>query len=187
MTRLRLLLPLVLMTLLSACAAQSVWAPDDVVAKSSYSYSGPPSITLVTVINNRTGEGGHSAIIINARERIIFDPAGNFESSAVPERNDVLFGISPAALRSYYGFHARKAWHVVTQTIEVTPEVAEAAYRYALENGAVAPGFCAINTTGLLRKLPQFKDMPSTFFPRTAMAAFARYPGVKTDKIYEYD
>jgi len=186
MLSIRLVLPIVLVSLLGGCA-EKIWATDDAVSKSSYTHSGPTSITLVTVISNATGSGGHSSLVINAHERVVYDPAGNFESPQVPERNDLLFGMNPVYLRAYYGFHARKEWHVVTQEIEVSPEVADIAYKAASENGAAAPGFCANNVTRVLSKVPGFEDFGHSLSPLKAMKKFAALPDVKTDKIYEYD
>ncbi len=179
-------LPLVLLLVLSACA-ESIWASDEAVTKYSYSNNEPPSITLVTVINNNNGSGGHSALLINAHERVIFDPAGNFKSSWAPERNDFVYGMSPAVLKTYYSFHARKAWHVVTQKVIVTPEIAEMVYNATKNYGAVPKAMCSISVTNILKKIPGFESIPRTAFPKTIMKAFAKLPGVTTDKIYEYD
>ena len=186
MLRPQILIVLAVLFGLSACA-KPVWAPDDVVAKASYSHKAPTSITLVTVINNTTGEGGHSGIVINASERVVFDPAGNFKSAPVPERNDVLFGMSPHVLRAYYGFHARTAWHVVTQEVEVTPEIAQLAYQRVLAFGAVGSALCANSVTSVLKDLPGFETMRVGFSPKRAMRQFATLPNVVTDRIYEYD
>jgi hypothetical protein len=186
MPRITKLLPLMLLLVLSACA-ESIWASDEAVTKYSYSNNEPPSITLVTVINNNNGSGGHSALLINAHERVVFDPAGNFKSSWAPERNDFVYGMSPAVLKTYYGFHARTAWHVVTQKVIVTPEIAEMAFAATKNYGAVPKSMCSISVTNILSKIPGFESIPHTPFPKQAMNAFAKLPGVTTDKIYEYD
>ena len=49
--------------------------------------------------------------------------------------------VSRCGLRIYTRAHARKTFHVVLQTIEVSPEIAEKAYELATKNGAVAPAF----------------------------------------------
>jgi hypothetical protein len=170
----------------SGCA-QSIYAPDAEVQKRAYSSNEPPSITLITVINNTTGSGGHSAVLVNASQRILYDPAGSWYNAIVPERNDVLFGFSPQVLQAYKSFHARKAFHVVMQTIEVTPEIAEIAYQAALVQGASPNAFCTINTTQLLNKVPGFESIGRTFFPAKAMRDFAKLPGVKTEKYFEDD
>ncbi len=186
MKRVKLYLLLSLLSLTTACA-ESVWAPDDAVAKAAYVHDAPPSITLITVINNNTGEGGHSALMINGSQRVIFDPAGNWHSRYAPERNDFVYGITPGVLDLYNGFHARTAWHVVVQTKIVSPEVAELALMSSKNNGAVASAFCANAVTHVLRGVPGFESIPASFFPKKAMKAFARLPNVTTEKIFEYD
>ncbi len=186
MLRVSKLLPVILLITLSACA-ESVWAPDDAITKASYTHSEPPSISLVTIIGNSRGEGGHSAILINAHERVVFDPAGNWWHRMAPERNDFVYGMSPEMLKIYYSFHARKAWHVVIQEIEVTPEIAALAYNTAKNYGAVPKAICANSVSAILGKIPGFESVPHSPFPKKAMEAFAALPGVKTEKIYEYD
>lgn len=186
MSRLRVLLPLLFLVALSACA-KSVWAPNDAVVRAAYISNDPPSISLVTVINNRTGAGGHTALVINAEQRVVFDPAGNFKYALAPERNDFLYGMTPPVLRAYYGFHARKAWHVVIQKVLVSPEVAEKVYQLAKNYGAVASGFCAESVTTILKKVPGFKSIPVSFSPVRTMKRFAKIPGVVTRTIYEDD
>ena len=49
---------LALLLPLAACGAKSVYAPEAEVQRAIYRAEGPPSITLFTMINNRSGEGG---------------------------------------------------------------------------------------------------------------------------------
>ncbi len=186
MSRFRVLLPLIFLAVLSACA-KSVWAPDDAVARAAYVSDAPPSITLVTVVNNKTGAGGHSALVINAEQRVVFDPAGNFKYDLAPERNDFVYGMTPQVLRAYYGFHARKKWHVIMQTIVVTPKIAETAYQLAKNYGPVPSGFCASSVTAILQKVPGFGGITRSLSPIRTMKNFAKLPGVKTDKLFEND
>ena len=94
---------------LSGCATKQPFADDATIAAVSFRDPGGPSMTLYTMINNRTGKGGHSSLMTNARERIIFDPAGSFKADIVPERNDVLFGsrLAPSASRMHHPRRAR--------------------------------------------------------------------------------
>ena len=185
----RVFLVLGLLALLAACGAaiQSNNAPEDVIRAKAYRHPGPSTITVVTMINNKSGGGAHSALLINGSQRVIFDPAGSFENAVVPERDDVLFGISPRVLQGYKSAHARSAFHVVSQTIEVTPEQAEIALQLAQQNGPVARSFCTQATTGLLRQVPGFEDIKPTFFPANFMRQIAKRPGVVTDKYFEDD
>ncbi|MCA8867709.1 MAG: hypothetical protein KDA67_03595 [Rhodobacteraceae bacterium] len=187
MSLFRLFLSLGLIVTLAACSGKEVWAPDDAIAKAAYTDDSPPSLTLVTVINNGNGSGGHSALVINAHQRVVYDPAGNFQSEQAPERNDLVYGMYPAMLKAYYGFHARKEWHVVTQQVEVTPEVAEIAFQAAKNQGAAPSGYCASSTSAILQKIPGFQNIHHYMYPKKLMKDFANIPGVKTEEIYEYD
>lgn len=171
----------------AGCASQAPFADDATVAAAAYRHPGPAALTLYTMVNNRSGEGGHSALMINGSQRVIFDPAGSFYADVVPERNDVLFGITPGIERAYRSAHARSTFHVVSQTIEVTPEQAETALRLALSNGAVPGAFCTNATSGLLQQVPGFEDISTTFFPVKLMAQLENRPGVRTEKYFEDD
>lgn len=169
---------------LAACSEAS-WAPDAEVAQARYRHAAPPSITLFTVISNSNGSGGHSALMINASERVIFDPAGTWFHPQAPERNDVHFGITDPAVAFYKDYHARETWHVVTLDKPVPAEVAERALALVKDYGAVPKAFCTQANSRVLRQLPGFEGAPSTFFPTALMAYFERLPGVTRDVLYD--
>ncbi|WP_085307070.1 hypothetical protein [Planktotalea arctica] len=178
-----LLLPLVLM----GCGAKSEWASDEIVTRMAYREPGPATLTLVTMINNRSGGGAHTALVINASQRVIWDPAGSFEHPRIPERNDVIYGVNPEVYNVYKSAHARETFHVVLQEVAVSPEVAEKAFALARQMGPVGQAQCSASTASLLSQLPGFETIGSHFFPKKLMDAFARYPGVTTDKLFEND
>lgn len=178
-----LLLPLVLM----GCGVKSEWASDEFVERVAYREPGPATLTLVTMINNRSGSGAHTALVINASQRVIWDPAGSFAHSRIPERNDVIYGINPEAYGVYKSAHARETYHVVMQEITVAPEVAEKAFALARKMGPVGQAQCTSSTASLLSQLPGFENVGSHMFPKKLMDSFANYPGVKTDKVFEND
>lgn len=183
----RVICGLVAAVAVAGCTVNEQYADDQAVAAASYRDSGPPSLTLYTMINNRSGEGAHSALMINASERVIFDPAGSFYSDVTPERHDVLFGITPYIEKAYRSAHARSTYHVVSQKIVVSPDQAQTAYQLALNNGSVPSAFCANATSKLLAKVPGFEAIDSTMYPKTLMAQFEQVPGVHTDRYYEND
>lgn len=184
----RRLFAAVLMILsLSACAAESIWAPDEAVQKARYVHGGQPSITLFTVVNNNSGNGGHAAIMINGSQRILFDPAGSWHHPKLPERNDVFYGISDGAVDFYIDYHARLSWRVVEHEIAVTPEVAQLAMKLVQEYGAVPKANCTVAVTDVLRQLPGFESVVSTMFPVPAMESFKKLPGVKETVHYDDD
>ena len=172
---------------LSACTAQEVWAPDDVVARAIYRGTGPKSLTLYTMKNTGSDNGAHSALMIDASQRVMFDPAGSWKQARMPERNDVLFGVTPELERYYVSFHARITYYVIGQQIEVAPEVAERALALALANGPVAQANCTRATSRLIQQLPGFESIRQTWFPNKLADDFGRLPGVTTREYREAD
>ncbi len=178
-----------LCVMLAGCAQPPAvpYASDERVASVAYRAPGPSTITVFTMVSNSSGSGGHSALMINGSQRVIFDPAGSFVNDRVAEQEDVLFGVTPAVLAGYKSAHARSTYHVVSQTVEVSPEQAEIALRLALANGAVSRSFCTNANTGLLRQVPGFGDIKPTFFPANLMKQMASRPGVVEERYYEDD
>jgi hypothetical protein len=184
---LRVVLCLVAFLGLAACGAKSTWAPEEQVQAARF-VAGPPTyITLYTVVNKSSGSGAHSAILVNASERVIFDPAGSWSHPRVPERNDVHFGMTDKAIAFYIDYHARKTYDVVEQRIEVSPEVAELVLRRVKDYGAVPKSQCTVATSSVLSEVPGFETLPSTWFPKPLSKAFGDLPGVTTRIITDDD
>jgi|TARA_R110002049_G_scaffold29972_2_gene102038 hypothetical protein len=174
--------------LLVGCSVdQSPDSPPEVVAAAAYSAPGPKTLTLLTVVNNRTGSGGHTALMVNGSQQVVFDPAGSFRDSRVVERGDVLYGMSPNWVQSYKSAHARSTFHVVSQEITVTPAQAERALQLVTTNGSVPGAYCANATSGILKNVPGFEGISKTFYPVKLQEQFAAFPGVTTTKYYEND
>ena len=172
---------------LAGCAAQEVWAPDDVVSRAIYREPGRKYLTLYTMKNVGSDSGAHSALLINASQRVLFDPAGTFQQQVMPERNDVLFGVSPRYETLYVSFHARETFYVIGQTVDVTPEVAEQALNLAMQLGPVPQANCARVTSRLLRQLPGFGSIRQTWGPNIVAEDFGKLPGVETLEYREDD
>lgn len=176
----RAVLCLVVPLALAACGADSVWAPDAEVARARYVSGEAPSLTLYTVVNKRSKEGGHAALMIDASQRVLFDPAGTFVVTGVPERNDVIFGVTEQLRKVYIDYHARETYDVLEQKVYVSPAVAEMALQRALNYGAVNKAFCGNSTSDILSGLPGFESVPRTFFPKKISRYFGELPGVHT-------
>ncbi|GIT87881.1 lipoprotein [Roseobacter sp. OBYS 0001] len=146
-----------------------------------------PKLTVFTVVNNRTGNGGHSALMVSGSQQVIFDPAGSFEHERIRERGDVLYGMSPGWVAAYKSAHARDTYHVVSQEIAVTPEQAERALALVQSNGGVGSAFCANATSSILRQVPGFEEISVTFFPVNLMDQIDKRDDVETSKYYEND
>jgi hypothetical protein len=184
---LRVVLALCALLTLAACGAEPKWAPEEQVQAARYIHDGPNAVTLFTVINNRSGSGAHSGLMINDSERIMFDPAGTWTHPRVPERNDVHFGITPRIVSFYIDYHARETYRVVEQTIEVSPGVAALLVQRVKAYGAVPKAQCTTAISSILRGVPGFESLPRTPFPKRLMDAFADLPGVRSQTIYDED
>jgi len=171
---------------LAGCAAESVWAPDEAVTRAAYHHEGPPRLTLFTMLNNHSDAGAHTSLMINGSQRVIFDPAGSFKHETIPERNDVLYGITPPVADVYTRYHARKTYRVRIQRLDVSPELAERAMSLAKAAGPVPSAQCSLATSRILAEL--FPGQISTsWLPRKTSEEFGAISGVTTEELYEYD
>ncbi len=175
-----LVLGLLVPLALAACGADKVWAPDEAVARARFVTGDSPSITLYTVVNKRSGEGGHSALMIDDSQRVLFDPAGTWYHPRVPERNDVHFGITEQMRKFYIDYHARQTYDVLEQKIYVSPAVAAQAVREVEAYGAVNKALCANSVSYVLKRLPGFESIPHSLFPMKISRAFGALPGATT-------
>jgi hypothetical protein len=184
---LRLIISLVALLGLAACGAEPKWAPEEQVQAARF-VAGPPTyVTLYTVVNKTSGSGAHSAILVNGSERLIFDPAGTWMHPRLPERNDVHFGMTDKAIAFYIDYHARKTYDVIEQKVFVSPEVAELVLQRVKDYGAVPKAMCTQATSTVLRGVPGFEGLPSTWYPKKLSDAFGELPGVVTRKITDDD
>lgn len=183
-----LILCLVALLALSACGgAEPKWASDADVARAAYVHDGPAAITLFTVTNVRSGAGAHSGLLINGAQRIMFDPAGSWMHPALPERNDVHFGMTPKMVTFYIDYHARETFDVHEQTVLVSPQVAAVVAQRAMAYGAVPKAQCSRSISTILAGVPGFEAIGSTWYPNMLMEDFAKVPGVTTRTITDDD
>ncbi len=175
--------------LLAACGgpAQPRWASEEQVQKYAYRDAGPPTLTLFTVVSTRNGSGAHSGLMINADQRIMFDPAGTFALPFTPERNDVLFGMTEQAVKVYIDYHARETFDVIVQEIQVTPAQAAKAAALAKSYGAVPKAQCSLSITRILKQVGGFESIPVSYFPTSTSKRFGTLPGVTTRVISDDD
>jgi len=183
----RPILCLALMLTLAACGAKSVWAPDAEVARAAYVANTPPSITLFTVLNKRSRAGGHSGLLINGAQRVMFDPAGSWHHPALPERNDLFYGMTDKMVNFYIDYHARETFDVLEQTVPVSAEVAAMVMQRASAHGPVPKGYCANSISDILRGVPGFEAVPNTFAPKKLVKAFEEMPGMTSRLITDND
>ncbi len=183
----RLFLCLAMLLSLAACGAEPKWASDADVSRAAYVSEAPASITLFTVLSNSNDSGAHSGLMINGTQRIMFDPAGTWHHPSLPERNDVHYGMNDKMIAFYIDYHARVTYRVVQQTIYVTPAQAQMAMLRAQSYGAAPKGHCARSVSSILRGVPGFESIPSTWSPKKLMNAFGDLPGVQSRTITDDD
>jgi hypothetical protein len=169
---------------LAACSGERVWAPEAAVQAARFAHVGQPELVIVTIMNYRSKRGDHTAMFINADERVLFDPAGSWKLPNIPERNDLHYGIAPQIGASFYLSHTRETHYSVVQRIPVSLETALRAKQLAAEAGPVPAAHCAISTVGILRQLPGFQDLRSGYFPHKLMEQIAEIPGVTTYELH---
>lgn len=190
MFSLRTIISIVSLVVLSACAGSERNAPiassADIQA-AAYVSPLPASITLMTMVNENGDFGEHTGILINASQQVLYDPAGTFRHSTSPNARDVNYGMHPAMVEYYKSYHARRGYYVVSQEIQVTPEIAELVFQRAVAQGKTAKLRCAISASSVLNGIPMFSSIPTTFFPGKIMDTFAKLPGVTTTYVYEDD
>lgn len=171
---------------LAGCAGESVWAPDEMVERVTYRHDAPPKLTLFTMINNNSNAGAHTSLMVNASQRVIFDPAGSFKHPMVAERNDVILGANPALVDVYTRYHARESFRVRVQTVDVTPQMAEGIMRAVMEYGAVPQAQCALSTSTILSRF--FPGQISRgWSPNRLADQFQQLPGATGRVLREYD
>jgi hypothetical protein len=145
---------------LSGCIKETAhYASDKMVRDVAYVHDGPPRISLYTMVNNESGAGAHSALVINASQRVIFDPAGTIKHDVFIEQDDVLYGATPSVLEFYTRAHARKTHHVVIQDLDVSPEITERALQLVRSNGPVASAFAPAPAQQSCVKSPDLKGL----------------------------
>lgn len=166
--------------LLAGCSADSNWAGDDAVRAARFVSAEPPSITLLTVIGIPRGDGGHTALLINGSQRVIYDPAGSWTHPHLPERHDVWYGISDPIKNFYIDYHSRSNYWVAEDTLFVTREVADTAIRRVEAQGPANRSFCAIESSRALRGVPGFETVPVAWSPLRLRRWFLAQPNVRS-------
>ena len=177
------LFAIALLAVLAACTKPVVFAPDAEVQAARYRHAGPTELVLYDVVRNASGGGEHAALLINASERVLFDPAGSWTHPEAPERHDVHHGITPRMLQTYLGYHSSFDYHVMVYRLQVTPAVAERVKQLAQAYGPVPDAQCARSIGTILRQVPGFEGIADTWYPSTLAASFATLPGVEVSRI----
>ena len=184
---LRMLAGILALFLVMGCTADNKWASDADVARARYVDPNTPSVTLFTSINTRNKTGAHAGLLINGSERVLYDPAGSWAHPTAPERADMLYGMTPTMLSFYVDYQGTAPFQLVQQTIYVTPEVAEQVKQAAISYGAANKAECTKAIGIILRSVPGFETLPTTWYPKAMSRGFATLPGVATQIVTSLD
>ena len=190
MLKLRTIVAMLSLVALMACEGSELNAPvasSMEIQAAAYVSQLPPSITLMTMVNESGDFGEHSGLLINASQSVLYDPAGTFRHSTSPNARDVNYGMHPAMVEYYKSYHARRGYYVVAQEIIVSPEIAELIFQRAIAQGETAKLRCGISVSSVLNGLPMFANIPTTYYPGKIMNRFGEVPSVTTTYVYEGD
>lgn len=157
------------------------------VNRVAYRDPGPAYLELITMRNTGSDNGAHTGLLINASQRVLWDPAGTFGHPSIPERGDVHFGINPEIYQYYISYHSRITYYTVLQRIIVPDAVAEQALQLAMANGPTPKAFCTTHTSRALAQLPGFGSIRRTIFPDNLARRFGALPGVQEREYRETD
>ncbi len=172
--------------LLAGCVNKD-FAPVEAVAAARVATQDAPFVALVSMVNERSDGSEHSALLINGSQQVIYDPAGTFEHSKLPRRDDVIYGVTPDYADYYNSYHARFGFYVEVQKLEISLEMADALIARAQAEGAVPKLTCAIATSNILNDFEPFAQINTTIFPGRVRKLFSRIDGVETTIIREDD
>lgn len=184
---LRCLVALLLAVTLSGCEVYTAATPDE-IARARYVSPEPPSVTLLSMVNSKSGRSAHSGLLINGSQQVLYDPAGTFTHPDLRRAGDIHYGMSPRFIDYYERYHARFDYFVETQRVPVTREAADQIIANAQARGGSFKLECALTAAAVLQPVAPFDQyVRTTLFPEALRQDFARIPGVKTRYVYESD
>ena len=180
------LLALAAILALAGCEFYTPASPDE-IARARYVSTEPPSITLMSMVNARSGKSAHAGLLINGAEQVLFDPAGTFTHPELPRAGDVHFGMTPRFVDYYERYHARFDYYVEAQQVPVSRAEADRILAAAEAHGKSMKMTCALAIADVLHPVPRFADAPSSVYPEALRAYFAGLPGVEAHLVTDSD
>lgn len=171
---------------LSGCEFYTPATPDE-IARARYVSDAPPSITLMSMVNARSGKSAHAGLLINGSEQVLFDPAGTFTHPALPRAGDVHYGMTPRYVDYYERYHARFDYYVEAQQISVSRAEVDRILANAETHGKSMKMTCALVIAEILHPVPRFADAPSSVYPEALRAYFSAIPGVDIHYVTDSD
>lgn len=147
----------------------------------------PPSVTLMSMVNTRSGRSEHAGLLINGSQQVLYDPAGTFTHPDLPRRGDIHYGMTPRFVDYYERYHARFDYFVEAQKVPVTRAQADQLIANAQAVGQSLKMTCGLDVADVLQPVPPFQGVRKSFFPQALRDDFDRLPGVEDSYVYERD
>jgi hypothetical protein len=170
----------------AGCEAYRPASPEE-VTRARYVSEAPPSVTLISMVNNRTGRSAHSALLINGSQQVLYDPAGTFTHPDLPRREDIHYGMTPRHVDYYERYHARFSHHVEAHQLPISRAQADQLIANAQAEGKTMKAHCALAVADVLRPVPPFEKVTRSYYPEGLRADFAAMRGVRTSYVREVD
>jgi hypothetical protein len=180
------LLALAAAATLAGCEVYQPAAPE-AIERARYVSDEPPSVTLMSMVNNKSGRSAHAGLLINGSEQVLYDPAGTFTHPDLPRKGDIHYGMTPRFVDYYERYHARFDYHVEAQKVPVSRAAADQIIANARARGQVMKMTCSLAAADVLKPVPPFQDVRHSVFPEALRADFARMNGVEDSYVYESD
>jgi hypothetical protein len=162
-------------------------AGQEEVARARYVSDAPPSVTLLSMVNNRSGRSAHVGLLINGSQQVLYDPAGTFTHPDLPRRDDVHYGMTPRYVDYYERYHARFSHFVEVQQVPVSRAAADRLIANAQAEGKTMKAHCALAMADVLQPVPPFQNVRKSYFPEVLREDFAALDGVRTRYVREID
>jgi hypothetical protein len=159
----------------------------DEVARARYVSAEPPSVTLMSMVNARSGRSAHVGLLINGSEQVLYDPAGTFTHPDLPRRGDIHYGMTPRFVDYYERYHARFDYYVEAQKVPISRAQADQLIANAQAEGKAMKSTCALAAADVLRPVPPFQNVHKSIYPEALREDFARMAGVEQHYVRELD
>ncbi|ETO94550.1 hypothetical protein [Legionella oakridgensis] len=171
---------LILATLgiLLGCVAHPHADPKEKIARSVYSSGKPASVSLITIKSNDPLDD-HSALLIDGKQAVIFDPAGSFKSPKAT-KYDLIYGADPSLMQEFITHYVNENHNVVIQTKHVSPEIADALLGKVEHQNPVSYALCSHTISSILHQTTGFEQVNKKLLPTRTMQEFAKLTGVNT-------
>jgi hypothetical protein len=180
---------LLVLTAVAALAGCETYRPADYdeIARARYVSPEPPSVTLMSMVNTRSGRSAHVGLLINGSQQVLYDPAGSFTHPELPRRADIHYGMTPRYVDYYERYHARFDYFVEAKTVPLTRAQADQLIANAQAEGKAMKTTCALAVADVLRPVPPFQGVERNFYPEPLRKYFARTAGVDVHYVRELD